>query len=172
MPIIAAIVLSLTFWGIYWFVRMGGINHLREQSGRRKQEARRLQVRELDRTAELRAIDDPRDAAIVLMLLIPRGGDPTGEQISTIEKIALDTFKFDGELLGRMTQARFIAGRAGGFEQAVKLVFNLLNKRLTGEERRELVTMVSDVARHDGPTRAQTDAIAFLRQKLALAEAG
>jgi hypothetical protein len=172
MPIIAVVVITLTFWGIYWFVRMGGIDQLRERSARRKQDARLAQVRDLDKTAQLRAIDDPRDAAIVLMLLIPRGGDPTSEQIATIEKAAVNTFEFDGELVERMTQARHIAGRAGSFEQAVKIFFNLLNKRLTVDERHELTAMVEDVARHDGPTRAQSEAIAFLKQKLALADAG
>jgi len=172
MPIIAVILLTLTFWGIVWFVRFGGIDrgidHWRERSARRKDQARLAQVRELGRTAQLRAIDDPREAANVLMLLIPRGGDPTPQQIAAIEKIAVDTFEFNGELVGRMTQARHIAGRAGGFEQAVKTFFNLLNKRLTRDERHELVTMVQDVARYDGPTRVQTEAIAFLRKKLDL----
>jgi hypothetical protein len=172
MPIIAVVLMTLTLWGIYWFVRMGGIDHWRNRSAQRKQEARLAEVRELDKTAQLRAIDDPREAAIVLMMLIPRGGDPTSEQIATIEKTALNTFDFGGELVGRMTQARHIAGRAGTFEQAVKIFFNLLNKRLTTNERRELVTMIEDVARLDGPTRAQTEAIAFLRQKLALADRG
>src|ERR1043166_4130173 len=86
MPVVVLLASTLAFWVIYWFVRMGGIDHFREASARRKQEAQRAQARELERTAPLRAIDDPRDAATVLMLLIPRGRDPTAKQIAAIEE--------------------------------------------------------------------------------------
>src|SRR5947207_3952979 len=85
MPIVVLIASTLIFWLIYWFVRMGGIDHFREQSQRRRDAARRTQARESERTAPLCAIDDPREAAIVLMLLIPRGSDPTASQIAAIE---------------------------------------------------------------------------------------
>src|SRR5579864_8864746 len=98
MPIVVLIASTLAFWVIYWFIRMGGIDHFREQSLRRREEARRAQARELERTAPLRAIDDPRDAATVLMLLIPRGRDPTDKQIATIEKIMRAVFDFDHDV--------------------------------------------------------------------------
>ena len=69
MPIAVLVAGTLLFWVIYWFVRMGGIDHVRERSARRRDEARRTQTRELEQTAPLRAIDDPRDAATVLMFL-------------------------------------------------------------------------------------------------------
>ena len=34
MPIVVLIASTLIFWLIYWFVRMGGIDHFREQSQR------------------------------------------------------------------------------------------------------------------------------------------
>ena len=46
MPILVLIIGTLLLGGIYWFVRMGGINQLRERSARRTDEARRSQVRE------------------------------------------------------------------------------------------------------------------------------
>src|SRR5215470_5753468 len=96
MPIVVLVASTLAFWVIYWFIRMGGIDHFREQSARRKDEARRAQARE--RSAPLRAIDDPRDAATVLMLLIARGGDPTAKQIATIEKTMRVVFGFDHDV--------------------------------------------------------------------------
>ena len=42
MPIVVLIASTLIFWLIYWFVRMGGIDHFREQSARRKDDARRV----------------------------------------------------------------------------------------------------------------------------------
>ena len=81
MPIIALILSTLVFWLLYWFIRMGGLDHLRERSAQRKEEARRHAAREAARLAPLRAVDDPRDAAAILMLLVARAdGDPTREQ--------------------------------------------------------------------------------------------
>jgi len=171
MPIVAVIVMTLVFWAIYWFVRMGGIQHMHARAAQRKDEARRARSRESDRTAQLRAVDDPREAAIVLMLLIPRGQDPTPQQVAAIEKKAVDTFEFHSDLLERMTQARFVASRAESFQQATTLFSNLFIKRLTTAERRDLVAMVEDVARLDGPTPAQIEAVTLLKQRLDVAAA-
>jgi hypothetical protein len=113
MPIIAVVVLTLVFWVAYWFVRMGGIDHFQARAQERKDTARLAKARESERIAPLRAVDDPRDAAIILMLLAVRcAGDPTREQIATIERIAGTTFGFERDLAERMAQARFIASRA------------------------------------------------------------
>src|SRR5262249_12304791 len=146
-------------WGIYWFIRMGGIDHLREQSQRRKDEARRGKAREQEQTPPLRAGDQPRDAATILMLLITRGGGPTASQIAAIQDIMSRVFGFDHDLNERFTHARFIAGCAQGFAQAVGLFGDLFNKRLTVDERRELAGMIEEIARIDGPSAIQTEQI-------------
>jgi hypothetical protein len=171
MPVVAVILLTLAFWGIYWFVRMGGIDHFRAKSAQRKDEARKALARDLEWTGPLRAVDDPRDAATVLMLLIPRGGDPTQPQIAAIEDALRTVFDFDQELTERLTQARFVAARADGFEHAAKLFADLIKKRLTAEEKQQLITMIEQVARLDGPSQTQTAAIATLAQRIGLAPA-
>jgi hypothetical protein len=171
MPIVVLIASTLIFWLIYWFVRMGGIDHFREQSQRRKDAARRTQARESERTAPLCAIDDPREAAIVLMLLIPRGSDPTASQIAAIEDKMRAVFCFDRDVNERLTHARFIASRAQGFAEAAGLFADLFNKQLTADERRELVGMVEQIARIDGPSAIQTEAVDVLKRKVGLAPA-
>ena len=171
MPIVVLIASTLIFWLIYWFVRMGGIDHFREQSQRRKDAARRTQARESERTAPLCAIDDPREAAIVLMLLIPRGSDPTASQIVAIEDKMRAVFGFDADVNERLTHARFIASRAQGFAEAAGLFADLFNKQLTAGERRELVGMLEEIARIDGPSAIQTEAIDVLERKVCLAPA-
>jgi hypothetical protein len=64
-----------------------------------------------------------------------------------------------------MTQARFIASRADGFEQAAGLFSSLLNKRLDVTEKHQLIAMLEEVAE---PTEAQTDAIEVLKRRLGL----
>jgi hypothetical protein len=171
MPIVVLLVSTLVFWLLYWFVQMGGIQHFRETSARRKQEARRAKARESERIAPLCAIDDPREAAIVLMLLIPRGSDPTRAQFAAIEETMRAVFGFHADLLERLTQARFVANCAESFEEASGLFSDLFNKRLTAEERRELVGMVDKIARIDGPSVAQTEAVQGLYRRVGLVAA-
>ena len=163
MPILVLIASTLLFWGIYWFVRMGGVDHMRERSARRKDEARRAQARESEQTAPLRAVDDPRDAATILMLLIPRGADPTAAQIATIEEAMRNVFGFDHDLNERLTHARFTAGRAQSFAQAAGIFAALFRKRLTEAERGELIELVEKVAQIDGPSESQAAAIENLK---------
>ena len=172
MPVIVLIASTLIFWLIYWFVRMDGLDHVREYFRHRKDTARRIKARETERTGPLSAVDDPRDAAIVLMLLIPRGGDPTASQLAAIESKMRSVFGFDRDLEERLTHARFTASRAQGFAEAAGLFAGLFNKQLTADERRELVDMVEEIARIDGgPSAAQTEAIDVLKRKVGLAPA-
>jgi uncharacterized tellurite resistance protein B-like protein len=172
MPIIALILSTLVFWLLYWFIRMGGLDHLRERSTQRKEEARRQAAREAARLAPLRAIDDPRDAAAILMLLVARAdGDPTREQIAAVENILRSIFGFERELTERMTQARFIAKQTDSFEQAAAVFAGLFKQRLTSDERQQLVDMLEEVARHEGPTEIQMQAISAFRPMIGLVPA-
>ena len=171
MPVIALIASTLIFWLIYWFVRMDGLDHVREYFRQRRDAARRVKARETERTAPLSVIEDPREAAIVLMLLIPRGGDPTASQIAAIEDKMRGVFGFDHDVNERLTHARFSARRAQGFAEAAGLFAGLFSKQLTADERRELVGMVEEIARIDGgPSAAQVEAIDVLKRKLGLAQ--
>jgi hypothetical protein len=40
MPIITLLLSTLSFWMLYWFIRMGGLNHVHGIFTRRKEEAR------------------------------------------------------------------------------------------------------------------------------------
>ena len=172
MPIIALILSTLVFWLLYWFIRMGGLDHLRERSAQRKEEARRQAVREAARLAPLRAIDDPRDAAAILMLLVARAdGDPTREQIAAVENILRSMFGFERELTERMTQARFIARQTDSFEQAAAVFAGLFKQRLTGDERQQLVDMLEEVARNEGPSETQLQAISAFKPMIGLVPA-
>jgi uncharacterized tellurite resistance protein B-like protein len=169
MPIVAVILLTLGFWTVFWFVRLGGIDHFRTKAVQREENARQAASRESARTVTLRAIDDPRDAAIILMLLVARiNGDPTREQIQVIENSVHMVFGLEQELTERMTQARFIASRADSFEQAAGVFAERLNRWLTVDERGQLVTMLEEVARLEGPSHAQVEAIETLKRRIGL----
>jgi uncharacterized tellurite resistance protein B-like protein len=170
MPIIVLVLSTLTLWGIYWFVRMGGIDQLRAAHAQRKEVERLVRARDSERIGPLRAVDDPREAAVILMLLMARAsGDPTREQIAAIEKIVRATFGFEHDLRERMTQARFIASRADSFAQAAGLFADLFNKKLTLDEKRELVEMVEEVANFDGRREAHVEALDVLARRVGVA---
>jgi len=169
MPILVLIVSTALFWFVYWFVRMGGIEHVGETMARRKATIRTAQAREAERVAPLRAVDDARDAAVVLMVLMARvDRDPSREHVAKIEGLMRDVFGFDHEVTPRLTQARFIASRADRFEEAAGLLGDLLNKALTRDEKRQLVGMVEEIARVDGPSMGQTEAVTVLERRLGL----
>ena len=170
MPVVALILSTLAFWLIYWFIRMGGLDHIHSIFARRREDARRVQARDRERTGALRAVDDPREAATVLMLLMARvGGDPTREHILAIERLIRVAFGLDRDLAEWMTAARFIASRAEGFEEAAGLFSNLFNMRLTTGEKRELVAMLAKVASVEGPSAAQNEALAVIERRVGLA---
>src|SRR5262245_33085577 len=163
MPVIILVVSTLAFWLIYWFIRMDGLEHIAGIFDARRREAQRLKSREAQRVAPLKPVDDPRDAATIVMLLIARNGhDPTTEHSAAIQDTDRSVFGCDRDLTERITQARFIAGRADNFDQAAGVFADMLNKRLTADERLHLIDMVGDVARIEGPTEAQIEAIESL----------
>lgn len=173
MPMIAVILGTFALWTVYWFVRMGGINHIQAKRREREEAERAAAARAAARNAPLRAVDDPRDAAIILMLLIAReNGDPTREHIAEIERIARAAFGFDRDLTEHMTQARFIASRAESFAQAAAVFSSLFNKRLTREEKRELVDMVEQAANFEGEGATHGPAIDALARRVGLLAAG
>jgi uncharacterized tellurite resistance protein B-like protein len=145
---------------LYWFFSMGGFDHLMQRSAQRKEEARRKAAREASRLAPLRAIEDPRDAAAILMLLIARThGDPTRDQIAAIEDKLRAVFGFERELTERMTQARFLAKQTDSFEQAAAAFSELFKHRLSRDERGQLIEMLEEIARSEPPSEPRLEAI-------------
>ena len=169
MPIAALILSTLALWTIYWFVRMGGIDHFRAKQAQRNEADRLAKAQAAARDAPLRAVDDPRNAAMILMLLIPRGRDPTESQIALIEEAMHGVFEFGHDAHEHLTQAQFMAGRAQSFAQAAGIFANMFNTRLTADERRQLVGLVEKVALIDGPSAAQTADIDALKRMVGVA---
>ena len=169
MPIIGLILSTVVIWAVYWFFSMGGLEHMQAQRAAGKDAERVKRARESERIAPIRAIEDPRDAALVLMILMAReGGDPTREHFAEIEKIAGTTFGFAHDLSTRLAHARFIASRADSFAQAAALLADLFNKKLTRDEKQQLVGMVRQVADFEGARETHAGAIEGLSQRLGL----
>ena len=92
-------------------------------------------------------------------------------QIATIEEAMRAVLGFGDDVNERLTHARFIASCAQNFAQAAGLFADLFNKRLTAEERRDLVDIVEEVARIDGLSPTQTAEIDVLKRRVGLVPA-
>ena len=167
MPFVGLVLSTLAVWLIYWFVQLGGMDRVADTLSIRRNAKRRELALAKERAAPLTSLDDPRDAALVLMLLIARDASaPTREQYAAIEGKARSVFGFDKNLAERMAHARFVAGRADSFAQAAGLLSQLLKSRLTDDECRELIEVIETIAACDGPSDDQREAIDGLKRRL------
>lgn len=153
MPIIVAVLGTLVLLVAYYFVRLGGIDIVRQRRERRKVDELLTAKRESARDAPMRAVDDPRNAAAILMLLlvVRPGTDPTDGQIAAIKDKLRGIFHDERELAEGMAQAQALAQQAHSFDQAARVFADLFYRHLSDDERRELVGMLEDVV---GPGQA------------------
>jgi uncharacterized tellurite resistance protein B-like protein len=171
MPIVALLLGTLGFWVLYWFIRMGGLGHVRELRAQRKEAARQACMHEASRHGPLRVVDDPREAAMILMLVLARGdGETTSEQIAAVEGIARAQFEFEDDWIGRLTQARFMANHTKNFDQAADAFNELFQRCLTLDERRQLMAMLQQVA-PERPSATQFTAVVTFKRQLGIASA-
>jgi hypothetical protein len=147
MPVIALILSTLFFWAIYWFFRMGGLEHIQEARTQRRDAERKRKALESQRSAPIQAVDDPRDAAI--------------------EDSARRVFGFEHDLAERTTMPDLWQAAPKASSRRSVCSATLFRARLTDAERHELVDMVEAVAALDGPSEPQREAIDTLRRRFA-----
>ncbi|HEX2726743.1 MAG TPA: hypothetical protein VHN20_13065 [Beijerinckiaceae bacterium] len=173
MPVLLAIVGAVATGLFYWLIWGRGLEYVehrwRASTGRRRDARRRSAAIEQQRVAPLRAIADPRDAAIVLMLTVARQrGVPTPEQIAVVERCMREVLGFGADVTERRTAAAFAAEQVVSAEDALDHLAPVLRARLTGAERAELLDMLAQVAAvHDGPTYQQQRVIDLTERQLA-----
>lgn len=172
MPVIAAILGAIATGLVYWLIWGKGVDYI-EQRWRAGRDAKRDATRRQatitsERLAPLRSVDDPRDGATILMLLVARlRGDPTPEQVATVETEMRAVLGLNTEVTGRLAYARFAASQDLAFEDAVEDVAPKLKQALTGAEIEDLLAMLGRVATvHDGPTARQQTALDFAARRL------
>lgn len=173
MPVIGAILGAVTT-GLVWWLFFGRgleyIDHRLSTAGAARRRARaHAAAEEARRTAPLTAVADPRDAAVILMMLAClQRGVPTPDQEAAVEAEMRGVLGLGGETPSRVAAARFAAERAPGVDSALEHLAPLLRAHLTGEERRDLVAMLERVAAvHCGPTAEQDRLINLVARAMA-----
>jgi hypothetical protein len=172
MPVIAAVAGAVLTGIFYWLIWGNGLAYIelrwRESRDRKDDEARRAAALVAKRSAPLRSIEDPRDAAGVLMCLVARQrGTPTPEQKAAIEQQMREVLDLGREIPQRLSLAMFAAEQASAAEDAVDALAPLLRTRLDRTECNDLLDTLNRVAEiHGGPTVEQERLIARVEQAL------
>lgn len=166
MPILIAMAGALVTGLIYWVRYRHGMEHI-DHAVRDWRSARRRQASERQiRSAPLRSLRDPTEAAGVLMMLVARQrGVPTSEQENEILTQMRDVTDPGDDLATRMVVIRHAADQAPEPDTAIRSLAPLLRDRLTQTERDDLCRMLRAVATvHQGPTEAQNRFIEQVRR--------
>jgi hypothetical protein len=165
MPVILAIIgafFSGMFMWLVWGNGMEVINawlDARAAKAKEKRDAEAIAAaRERATRAPLRAIQDPREAALVLLTkLAMLRGDITAEQNVLLSRYTTERFGFEGMPEHKTTLAAFAARKAGDPDGVVADLTPLLHVELAPEALDDLFTMMNEIAAlHGGPTEAQT----------------
>jgi hypothetical protein len=165
MPVIMAILGAIFLGLFYWLMWGQGIEYIEHRwtaaRKRRSDTETRAKALESQQMAPLRAIDDARDAAVMLMILMGRiRGILTPEQQSAIEEAMRRVLDLEGEVTARFLYAQYAAEQVKDFDKALEGLSPLLREKLGRSERADLFGMLETVAKvHGGPTHEQDKAL-------------
>ncbi|KAF0231238.1 MAG: hypothetical protein FD175_1107 [Beijerinckiaceae bacterium] len=175
MPVILALVGALMSGLFMWFVWGNGmevVNHWldsRAAKAKAEKDAKAIaEARERATRAPLRALEDPREAVMVLLSkLAMLRGEITAEQNLALSKIAMDRLGLGGKPEHHTALAAFAAKAVKDADSLVADVTPLLHTRLSAEERDDLFAMLGEIAGlHGGATEAQEQMIARLARRM------
>lgn len=175
MPVVLAILgalMSGLFMWVVWGNGMEVINHWLDSRGEKRKadkDAKAIaEARERATRAPLRVIDDPREAAMVLLTsLAMQRGEITAEQNVALSRIATERLGLGGKAEHHTTRAAFAARQARDANAVVADLTPLFHTRLNPEEMDDLFAMIEEIAAlHGGPTEAQEAMIDRLRLRL------
>lgn len=163
-----AIVTAILSGVTYWFVWGNGMEQLDHVLGRKRNAKRRAIAIDEAQRAPLKAIEEPRDAATVLMVLVAtRRGEMTGEQEALILEEMRTTLEYEGDVAGRLAVARHAATCAPSPHVVVTVLRDVLRKHLARAEFNQLSMMLRKIAAlHGGPTEEQEKLIAYAERTL------
>lgn len=168
MHILALIVTASISGLTYWLVWGNGMEHIDFMLGRHRNAKRRAMAIDQAQRAPLKAIEQPRDAATVLLVLVAtRRGEMTGEQENLILEEMTSTLDYGDEVRESLAIAKHVAANAPSAEVAVSELRGVLRKNLARAQFNELFLMLRKVAAlHGGPTDEQDKLIGYIERTM------
>lgn len=169
MPVIIALlgaIMSGLFMWMVWGNGMEVVNHWLDKRADKSKQARDAkaiaEARDKAARAPLRAIEDVREAVLVLLCALANArGEMTEEQRSLITGMARERLMLEGKVENHVSLAEFAVKQAPNLDAAIHDVTPLLFARLDETQKADLSAMLNEViALHGGPTEKQ-DALAL-----------
>lgn len=169
MPILVAVVGAVMSGLVYWFMYGNGMEQIDQLLRDRRNAKLRAKSAAQFRSAPIRSIKNPADAAGVLLLLVASArGTPTPEQDAEIEHQLRKIIEPDDDLASRLVIIRHAVAQISDADTAIGYLAPLLREKLDATERDELERMLEAVAViHQGPIEAQERLIARIVRALA-----
>lgn len=159
----------------FWIYRIRdaarGAQELGELAGEAANLPRKMRFQHKARKKALEVIDDPREAAAVLMLGVARGqGEITVEQKRAISAQIQQNFELDAESADELlARAGWISSDIKDPQTLVRKMIDFIRIRLGEAELRQLDQMLREIANIDGePHPAQLEFIAACRSRSGL----
>lgn len=151
---IIALIASIVGGLIFFVIRAGRVaqagRELGDLAGDAMGAARRAKFRRGATKSPLSQISDPREAAVALMVAIAKTeGDLTSAQTEAVESLATERLGFDdgAEILAH---ARWLTHDLVDPGHVVHRVLPLLIRQCDDEQRRDIISMLTEVAKVDG----------------------
>lgn len=168
MPILAAVAGAVMTGLLYWFMYGNGMEQIDQLFRDRRNAKLRAKSASQFRSAPIRSIKNPTDAAGVLMLLVALArGTPTPEQETEIAHQLRRITEPDDDLAARLVIIRHAVTQISDADTAIGHLAPLLRKQLDTSERDDLERMLEAVAViHNGPIEAQERLIARIMRSL------
>jgi hypothetical protein len=174
MPILVAIFGAVMTGVMYWVIFGNGREVINAWLDERNEKAKlerdaesAMRARALEARAPLKALNDPRDAAVALMVAIAEArGEMTPEQAEVIRARMQNVLDIVKDVDDRLAVAKHAARRAGSPEVVMDEGLPFFREALTESEQDDLLAMLNAVAAvHAGPTDRQAQLIARLENR-------
>jgi len=167
MPVLIALISAFTGGFVYWLVRLDGLDVIAAMFSASARERRARHNLDSQARAAARSVNEPRDAALALMVRI---GSVDGALLpaaeSVVEEAARDIFAYGSAMTEHRAYAEYVARNTPNFSMLFRETSPVLNK-LTSSERLQLVGLLEDVAKAAGGiTVARQEMIDEVRAKL------
>lgn len=152
----------------YWLIWGNGMEQVDYMLGRKRDAKRKAVAIDEAGRAPLKAVEEPRDAATILMVLVAtRRGEMTGEQEALILEEMRTTLEYEEDLPGHLSVARHATSNAPSPQVVVTVLRDVLRRHLSRTEFNQLSMMLRKVAAlHGGPTEEQEKLISYAERTL------
>ncbi len=170
MPLLIAIAGIAVTVLLLWLRQGGGIELIGWKLHRKVRSIEIARAREAEERAPLRAIRDPRGAALALFFVLLQLRDDVGErQCAAVSRLARTRLQVPEPVAPWLTAAQFAASRALSPENAIADVVPSMRSATGPEEKADFISMLEELAHLDGtPTSRQLDMIVACREALSV----